>query len=662
MTYEDEIFTFVPDSNACFKIIRTWKVIDWCAFDRWGNYMQYVYQQIIKVSNSEAPEVISGCEEKTICTYDPDCLNGYIELIALADDDCTPGRELLWHLQIDLNDDGILETDLRGKGDSINASDAYPIGRHRIKYSFEDLCGNKGTCTTYFEITNCKLPTAYCLNGIAVDLMPQDTNNDGTIDWGMIEIWASDLNLGSFHCNNDITFSFSSDTTDKARMFDCDSLGMRNVEMWVTDRVTGNQTYCRTHVIIQDNNDACPDTMTVQAQVAGLILDDEGRPLESVELILTGGVSERSATDEDGNYAFSGIPVGNDYTVQPMLDGDAMDGVSTFDLVEIQRHLLGMDTIRNPYKHIAADVDRNRQISAKDMLFLRRMILGLERDFGGLPAWRFVQRDYQFADPADPLKENFPEMFDIRQLPGNMMYVDFTGVKLGDLNGSYTRLQGEVQSRNAVVLDVETRQGVYPGLYEVILSLDQDQLLAGMQFTLEYEADRWYWTGEWDASGKEDGAAAIAEVWPGQISFSWMAPQPSGKFELRLVLSGDEELPRPSISSQITRAEAYRNDGMEYPLTLRSRTSATESEMRVTPNPFYDMVTLTFDLPEHTAYDLVISDMAGRRVIHRSATAVNGPDQELVYAGQLPAQGVYYAEIRASGVKMIQKMVFIPSR
>lgn len=661
VTHEDEIFTFVPDSNACFKIFRTWKIIDWCTFDRQGNYAQYIYQQVLKVNNISPPLIVRGCEEDTICTYDPDCNDGFIELIAEAIDDCTPGEDLIWHLQIDYFDDRIIDKDSAGRGELIDASGDYPIGRHRIKYSFEDLCGNKGTCTTYFEIINCKLPIAYCLNGIAVDLMPQDTNNDGRDDWGMIEIWAEELDLGSFHCNEEITFSFSRDTTDKARMYDCDSLGMRPVNMYVTDRVTGNQTFCSTFVVIQDNNNACPMTMTSQAMIAGIVADDEGREMESVEVEINGARTAMISTNEYGAYAFNGMPTGENYTIQPVLMGDPIDGVSTFDLVEIQRHLLGIDTLTDPYKQIAADVDRNKQLSVKDLLFIRRLILGLEQDFSGQPSWRFVQKQYQFTNPNAPLEENFPEAFEINGLSGNMIYVDFTGIKLGDLNGSYTRLDSELETRSPVELNADIRENT-AGSYEVVIRPETAQTLAGVQFTLEYEADRWYWTGDWEAAGQEQGNAAIAEVWPGKISFSWSNPGGNEQPELRLVLAGENAIPNVSLSSEITRAEAYSLEGMEFPLELRGSKAELSTAFEVYPNPFYDMATLRFNLPANEPYTLMITDMAGRSVFSRENMAGEGPDEINIHASDLPGQGIYYAVIRASGVKKVQKMVFIPSR
>ena len=46
---------------------------------------------------------------------------------------------------------------------------------------------------------NCLSPTPYCINGLAVEMMPQDTDGDNVNDWAMVELWASDFDNGSYH-------------------------------------------------------------------------------------------------------------------------------------------------------------------------------------------------------------------------------------------------------------------------------------------------------------------------------------------------------------------------------------------------------------------------------------------------------------------------------
>ncbi|MBL0101272.1 MAG: hypothetical protein IPP49_15610 [Saprospiraceae bacterium] len=53
--YEDQVFSFNnPTSPACFKILRTWTVIDWCHPLTGGGYQTWKYVQEIKVIDNVA--------------------------------------------------------------------------------------------------------------------------------------------------------------------------------------------------------------------------------------------------------------------------------------------------------------------------------------------------------------------------------------------------------------------------------------------------------------------------------------------------------------------------------------------------------------------------------------------------------------------------------
>ena len=116
--------------------------------------------------------------------------------------------------------------------------------------------------------------------------MPIDTDADGAVDNGMVEVWASDLNVGSYHpCNNHpLKFSFSSDVTDNVRVFTCEEVGYNQAQMWVTD-YRGNQSYCIVNIYVQNNAGNIPNcTPDIGAKflVSGQILDKNEEPLENV--------------------------------------------------------------------------------------------------------------------------------------------------------------------------------------------------------------------------------------------------------------------------------------------------------------------------------------------------------------------------------------------
>jgi hypothetical protein len=55
-THDDDIFDFSNADQACFKILRTWTVMDWCQLNT-PTVGIWTHIQVIKVMNSVAPEI-----------------------------------------------------------------------------------------------------------------------------------------------------------------------------------------------------------------------------------------------------------------------------------------------------------------------------------------------------------------------------------------------------------------------------------------------------------------------------------------------------------------------------------------------------------------------------------------------------------------------------
>jgi len=119
----------------------------------------------------------------------------------------------------------------------------------------------------------------------------------------------------------------------------------------------------------------------------------------------------------------------------PKLDENPLNGVSTFDILLIQRHILGIQALNSPYKMIAADVNNSRSITTLDMIQLRKLILGLDSKFTHNRAWRFVDATYIFPNPTNPWQGSFPESSSIASWRPNPS-TNFVAIKIGDLNSS----------------------------------------------------------------------------------------------------------------------------------------------------------------------------------------------------------------------------------
>ena len=108
------------------------------------------------------------------------------------------------------------------------------------------------------------------------------------------------------------------------------------------------------------------------AAIEGSIETESTEPVEFVEVELMLGEHMLSpfVTGVDGKFTFNAIPMNNQYSIIPERNDDYKNGVSTFDLVLIQKHILGIEKLDSPYKVIAADVNNSESVTAIDLVEL----------------------------------------------------------------------------------------------------------------------------------------------------------------------------------------------------------------------------------------------------------------------------------------------------
>lgn len=171
------------------------------------------------------------------------------------------------------------------------------------------------------------------------------------------------------------------------------------------------------------------------ATISGRITDAGGNALQDVNVRLTSlsGGDWFDLTDGNGEYLFS-VPEGDTYTIDPDSDQNPLNGVTTYDVVLISKHILGELPFTSPYQIIAADADCDNSVVLTDTVEIRKLILGIYNEFPCAGSYRFVPADYVFPDPQNPFP--FPETITVENLSGNVTDQDFIGVKIGDVNGS----------------------------------------------------------------------------------------------------------------------------------------------------------------------------------------------------------------------------------
>ena len=681
--YEDKVFTFNnSNGDACFKIIRKWTFIDWCNKVN-NSFVIYEADQVIKVEDSEAPEIQTDCTEKIIQdTYDTECEDGNITLIAEATDNCT--QELTHYWQIDVNNDGTFDagfyknTPLQGDGigNTLDASGVYPIGEHRIRYKFADRCGNITTCDQVFEIVNMKAPTPYCLNGLAVDLMPVDTDGDGEVDNGMVELWASDFDAGSFHTCPDyeVLLSFTEDVTITNRTFTCADTGNTEVMIFasvITSRGDTLQSFCNTYVNVQDNMGACEndddDDDDNRVAVLGNLLTEDDRNVHGAKVELQGTESALTTSNDEGFYTFGEMPMGGTYTIVPSKDDDPMNGVSTLDLVMIQRHILNIAELDSPYSHIAADVNKDGKITASDLVELRKLILGVIDTYPNNESWRFVDATFTFDSNEDPLKSNFNESYDIDLLSSDMI-VDFKSVKVGDVNQSVklNAREDNIENRSNKKLELISKASSFDAGSEVAIALSADNaMINGAQFTIEFDESKLDFIGITNLlSGVQESNFGFAYIDEGIITFSWNEANEvnvEDMFTLEFIAKRAGNTSNVlNITSSITEAEAYSSSDEVMDVILRNTNDENSLVLyQNIPNPFSDQTTIAFNMPYEGNAVFSVIDVAGKTLYTENNVYKEGINRITLSKTQFNNSGILYYQLTVGSETVVKKMVVI---
>ena len=694
--FQDDTFHTVE--GACFKIVRTWTVIDACQYepsnhhhdpdvivddrlranendrfcvfrnlkDNGDGIIHYI--QVIKIIDHTPPQVI--CIDTTLCFSGPDC-TAPVNIPLVASDNCV--TNLWFDLAFDHDHDGTFNDEIRKGVKSISGS--FAPGEYSIKITAYDQCGNKNECISRMIIRDCKAPTPYCLNGVITVIMPST---------GAIEVWASDLDLGSSdNCTapQELKFSFDQAGTKPSRVFSCADIpdGKQStlpVEIWVTD-LAGNTEACKTFILLQDNGDspggACQDTSAIPGLVSikGNLATVEKEPVENVEIrMLTNGNNlVLKLTGPDGLYHFPDVQANSAIQISARREDNPMNGVSTLDLLLIEKHIKGERPFTSPYKMIAADVDKNKEVNVLDLIELRKLILGIYDRLPSGESWRFIPANHSFKDPVHPF--DYPQAVDVKA--GRDTLIDFTGIKVGDINSTAsphsltgTEIRG---AGDGLVLIIPDRQVLEGEWIEVPLSSPNFRGVSGFQGTLHFEGMDFQGIL---AASLPITAENTGHRWLDQqdLTFSW---HQSGSmdisegqtlFLLRFKALNDLKLSESLwINSRHTVAESYEGRGEINNLSLQFQTpsgSLAFQEQRLFqnfPNPFSQGTVIGINLRKSGKGKLNLLDVTGKLIKTIDKDWNSGYQEIRLEQRDFPGPGIYFYQFESSFFNASRKMI-----
>lgn len=709
--FKDQVFTLAD--GACEKILRTWTVLDWCTYNELEPVLGqgwYEHVQVLKIVNDKAPvfvgasgSIIDGCTDRTIPVYG-NC-EGDVVVKMYAQDDCgETSDELSWNYRL-YEEDGLT---LLASANSNTLNRVLPVGKYVIKWTVKDKCNNPAFCTQNVNVIEAKKPTPYCITSLTTAVM----NNNGTID-----IWANDFDKGSYdNCTpqDQLWFTFGGATPVKAlvdvehyfkgngqqateaeyrdgeaqrwlpsmkssgRLFNCSDIpnGVSQevyLDMTVTD-LAGNQDYCTVIIVLQDNSGVCPDNSQAGVVVSGRVAGG-GNSQPIVEINVTSDLVEMNRTvltDFFGQYVLNNMVYGGNYTVSAAYNNneDILNGVSTLDLVKIQRHILGVELFNDAKKVIASDADNSGNISVSDLSAIRKCILGITNQFpNGQTSWRFMTSGQVFSNNNSPFP--FQEQYNYNNLTANQTGQNFIPIKIGDVDNdaAFGLDSDNTQTRSNKSLDLFTIVKSINNLVSLPIYADNFENIFGFQFTLEFDQNKYQLLNiEPGILNIDDSNFGLNKTDSGIITTSWSSYESITVDEdsplFTLVFSTSEPISDNviTISSEVTAAESYDKDMNVQNVTL-IRKSDSDSDnyslLQNRPNPFKDITYIPFTLPEAAQAIITINDVNGKTVKTVSGYYDRGENTIEVRNDELGSSGVFFYRIESGTFFETRKMIML---
>ena len=698
--------------GECRKEIRTWYIIDWCEYDGVsaatvlgrgdlsdieremtgvtfcsngtnlgrldpdGNILPdfvstgfYTYKQFVSIFDV-TPPAVSFDGDVLFCGGDQDedpCL-GDVNISIDIEEECTQILTTTWAL--DVNSTTFNTTDMIGAGSTFGGR--FPLGTHTIRFDVADDCGNVSQIDVTFEVVDCKAPTPVCFNGLSVELMPT----------GVVCVWARDFDASSFDFCHDFELTAnvvtdrvpdgiinSSDyettrpTSDTIKL-SCANVGETTfVQLWVhelSDDGINDDDFCVATIDVQDN----PLFQSCQASreaIVGTVKDESGENIDNAEVSVSGDMAASISTDDNGTYAFN-VTEGNDYSVAVAKNDDIRNGVSTFDLALISKHVLNVAPLQNPYKIIAADANNSGSVTTLDLVAIRKVILFAATEFPNNSSWRFMDKDYIFSNSNNPFSDVLPEVRNFNNIVG-VQTADFVGIKVGDVSGdAIANSLGGVEERSFNgTFFMNTEDKTFKAGDEVKVAFNADfNSIDGYQATLNFNSKALTLIDIESAVLKnEHFGTTMSEN--GILTLSWNGTtEKNDAFTLIFTAKTNGKLSDElSVNSAFTHAEAYSNkEVMNVGLNF-GNTNSIFALHQNTPNPLSSETVIGFDLPSADAVTLTVSDLSGKilRVISGDYEAGYNRIQ-VVLTDNMPS-GVLIYELETSTHKATKKMTVV---
>ncbi len=358
-------------------------------------------------------------------------------------------------------------------------------------------------------------------------------------------------------------------------------------------------------------------SMSQRADVGGKISTDIGIRVVPDSIIFENGslISKVCISQQSGiHYGFTlkSRKTGQ-YNYRFVKNSGPKDGISTKDILLIQRHILNLSRFTDTIQYIAADVNYNFNITASDISELRRLLLGIKETFSVVKPWYFFRNDWRsIAKPNKPIGDLEFKGINVPNFP--LTNVDVFVLKMGDIDLSYNGLQNPIMEHRAksdeLILEWNQSQKFNKESWLPVY-LKSNQTVEGLQFKLinlsnhELKVKN----GQLDES--------YIHIKDNTITLSWSTGQDlEWNSELPLFYVNSSNLDDLQVDMSFP-AEWYDQDLNSFGLKINSRSSHTTiNDINFFyPNPTEQNIHFNFDFEK---LDVTIYQLDGKLLLSKS--------------------------------------------
>ncbi len=404
--------------------------------------------------------------------------------------------------------------------------------------------------------------------------------------------------------------------------------------------------------------------------ISGIVRNPLGQPARNIEMTYSAEPSfqnvQTTRTNATGQYKFDQLLTGSAAHIKGYKNTDPLSGVSTLDLIRIQKHLLSRQAFTSPYQFIAADVNRSNTVTAIDLIELKKLVLGIYTVFPNNTSYRIGIADEAFSGS---LPWGFKEGLDFELLTRDIRDAHLVAVKVGDVTGaatSFTSSHIGTRSDKTLHFQVENKLLYAGSPVDIPIRSGDFEQISGFQVGFNLTDARFENVAGSTLNINEDQIVMT----DGQLRLIWFDATISSYdadqilFIIRITPSRDMlvselfSIDRVSLAPEAYHGEELSIGSIEIEYRTGDQVIVPDQLFQNEPNPYTAGTIIPFRLGEKGEAIVRVYDMSGQLLKEISGNYPAGMNRVEITGSDLGnASGMFMYQLQTDHFRIVRKMI-----